>query len=329
MKKLNEFENKWSELFEVKHSLFVNSGPSANLLMLYSLIDEGILKKSDMVIVPASSTVDELFPVINLGLEPLLCDCNLKDLSVDLEFLEFIMEKNSPKVLLLNNVLGLVPDMDAIVYLCQKYNVILLESMGTNIGSKYKNQMLGSFGVISSFSLNTFSKNGGGFLCTDNSDLFNSLKKYRTYGFDFSPSNDQIKLGLSKFDSIVNQFDKLSKNFWFYEMKTENNEWRIEHDFEGPPNKVFVSNGGYPILSLKKENIIKELKKKKIKVKPILDLPLGEHPFYIKHTFQETNLPNISKVCNDGFCLENNQKVGENYIKSTTNIVNKELGKDA
>ena len=77
-----EFENKWSEFLGCKYSVFVNSGSSANLIILQSLLETGKLKKGDKVIVPSVSWATDVAPLVQLGLEPVLCDCNLTNLSV-------------------------------------------------------------------------------------------------------------------------------------------------------------------------------------------------------------------------------------------------------
>ena len=76
------FEQDWAQFIGTKHSVFVNSGSSANLLMLYGLMEKKSLKKGDVVVVPAVSWATDLAPVVQLGLEPVLCDCNLEDLSI-------------------------------------------------------------------------------------------------------------------------------------------------------------------------------------------------------------------------------------------------------
>ena len=112
-----EYEEKWSSMLGCKHSLFLNSGSSANLLMLYSLIILERLCPGDKVVVPAVSWSTDLAPVVQLGLEPVLCDCNISDLSIDIDSFEAIIKDEKPKVLILVSVLGLVPDMDRIVRL--------------------------------------------------------------------------------------------------------------------------------------------------------------------------------------------------------------------
>lgn len=84
----DEFEDKWSRWLGVKHSTFVNSGSSANFLMFDSLINLDMLR-SQSIIVPAVSWVTTVSPVIQLGLNPLLCDCDQDDLGLNLNHFEF------------------------------------------------------------------------------------------------------------------------------------------------------------------------------------------------------------------------------------------------
>ena len=122
-----EFERLWSEFMGVKYSVFVNSGSSANLLMVYALIESGILKLGDSIIIPSLSWSTSLAPAIQFGLSPILCDCNKEDLSVDLDHLTKIIEEQKPKCLMVVPILGLVPQMDKIMDICKKNNVVLIE----------------------------------------------------------------------------------------------------------------------------------------------------------------------------------------------------------
>ena len=82
-----EFEEKFSNFIGSKYSIFVNSGSSANLLMIYSLIQSKRLRNSK-VIAPAVSWVTTISPLMQLGLETHLCDCNLENLGLDINHLE-------------------------------------------------------------------------------------------------------------------------------------------------------------------------------------------------------------------------------------------------
>ena len=117
-----KLERKYADWLGTEYAVFCNSGSSANLLMLSAIIEK---YKSKKVVVPSVAWATDLAPVMQLGLKPLLCDCNMDDLSVDLNHLEEIFKTESPDALLLVSVLGLVPDMSDIVRLCEEYDVLL------------------------------------------------------------------------------------------------------------------------------------------------------------------------------------------------------------
>ena len=181
--KLEETFTKW---IGTKYSIFVNSGSSANLLMLYAL---KYLKGNNLkVAVPSLCWATDLSLIMQLDMTPILVDCNLNDLSVDVKHLETIfISENKPDILLLVAVLGLSPNMDIIKKLCDEYNVILLEDVCESQGTMFNNQKLGSFGLMSSFSTyfgHTMSTIEGGFITTNDKSLYDILIQLRSHGWD-------------------------------------------------------------------------------------------------------------------------------------------------
>ena len=87
-----ELEEKYSNWLGRKYSVFCNSGSSANLLML-SALQQGKYLKNNKVVVPSVAWATDLAPVMQLGLEPILCDSNKRDLSADLTHLEKIFKE--------------------------------------------------------------------------------------------------------------------------------------------------------------------------------------------------------------------------------------------
>ena len=191
-----DLEQKWSNWLGVEHSIFCNSGSSANLLMLWALVEAGRITRDAKIVVPSVAWATDLSPVIQLGMTPILCDSNLQDLSVDLEHLENIFKESNPDVLLLVSVLGLVPDMKAVLKLCNKYGVILLEDTCESMGSKYAHKKLGSYGLMSSFSTyfgHHISTIEGGFVSTNDEELYEVLKSIRSHGWDRDASSEYSK----------------------------------------------------------------------------------------------------------------------------------------
>ena len=136
-----QVEDKWAKWVGTRYSVFCNSGSSANLLMLHALLESAAIEPGDKVVVPALAWATDLSPVMQLGLEPIICDINLNDLSVHLGHLEEIFINENPKVLILVSVLGLVPEMDKLVDLCDKYGVILLEDTCSIVTGKQINHL--------------------------------------------------------------------------------------------------------------------------------------------------------------------------------------------
>jgi CDP-6-deoxy-D-xylo-4-hexulose-3-dehydrase len=189
-----KFQNDFSNfLGEDLRSCFINSGSSAILLSLLALKIKNNIKK---VVVPSVSWATDLSSPMVLGLETILCDCNLQDLSLDLDKLEKIFEEESPEVCILVSVLGLVPDMERIMSLCKKYNVILLEDVCESLGSKYKGDYLGTFGLMSFFSFyygHHISTIEGGMITTEDKNMHDILVSIRNHGWDRDWSEDLKK----------------------------------------------------------------------------------------------------------------------------------------
>jgi CDP-6-deoxy-D-xylo-4-hexulose-3-dehydrase len=347
-----EFENKWSDLLGCNHSVFVNSGSSANLLMLYSLIESGKIARGDKVIVPAVSWATDLAPVHQLALTPILCDCNLQDLSVDLNFLEDLMVKNKPKVLMLVSVLGLVPEMDKVTELCDKHGVILLEDTCESIGSSYKGKNLGTFGLMSSFSTyfgHHFSTIEGGLVCTDDNDTCNMLKSLRSHGWDRDTDEGYRKklrtdyfvsddfdslykfytMGFNLRSTDLNAFVGINQLDRFHEVtETRNNNYNLYHELitcsDWKPHKSsqerFVSNFAYPMISRNRHKIVDKLIANNVETRPLICGSLGKQPFWTKN-YGVQHLPNADIVSDCGFYLPNNADITEEEIRFICSLV--------
>jgi len=350
-----ELEKKWSKWLGRKYSVFCNSGSSANLLMLSALQQGGYIK-NNKVVVPSVAWATDLAPVIQLGLEPILCDSNIQDLSADLEHLEKIFKEQSPSVLMFVSVLGLVPDMDKVVELCKKYDVILLEDTCESMGCKYKQVKLGTFGKMSSFSTffgHHISTIEGGFVSTDDKDLYDILVSIRAHGWDRDLDTEkQIELqqdwDVSTFNALytfyyqgfnvratdlqayigLTQIDKLDAwgvrreyNYLTYQELVKNNYWK--------PNKQlndFTSNFAYPVIHPNRDEIVKELERNNIEVRPMICGSMGTQPFYVKE-YGKLKLPNVSIIDKYGFYIPNHPKLTQSEIKLIISIVNEGVSK--
>ena len=109
-----KLEKKWANKIGTKYSVFVNSGSSSILLTLAALKELERLG-NNKIIVPSLSWATDVSSPMLLGLDPIMCDCNLEDLSCDLDYLEKLFQEHNPGALILVSPLGLVPKMESVL----------------------------------------------------------------------------------------------------------------------------------------------------------------------------------------------------------------------
>jgi len=346
-----ELEEKWSNWLGRKYSVFCNSGSSANLLMLSALKESGYMD-NNKVVVPSVAWATDLAPVLQLGFEPILVDANMDDLSVDLEHLEKIFKEENPSALMFVSVLGLVPDMDRLFELCRKYDVALLEDTCESMGCEYKGKKLGTFGMMSTFSTyfgHHISTIEGGFISTDDFQLYELLLSLRSHGWDRDLNKDtqeklQKEWNVSEFDAMytfyypgynlrstdlqayigLGQIDKLNvwgmkraANFEVYQREIKNDYWKVK-----PQKKSFISNFAYPVIHPNRDKIVKELQTNNIEVRPMICGSMGTQPFYVKK-YGRLELPNVSIIDKYGFYIPNHPYLTIEELELIIDIVNR------
>lgn len=343
-----EFEKKWSEKIGVSKTTFVNSGSSAILLAIAALKESGKLK-NNKIIVPALSWLTDVSSPIQLGMDVILCDCNLHDLSIDLNHLKKLIKEEDPSSLILVSVLGLVPNMDEIVDLCNENDIVLIEDVCESMGSKFKDKYLGTFGSVSLFSLyygHHLSTIEGGLICTNDEELndiivsmrshgwdrdwskekqkeyrekynideFNSLYTFYYPGFNFRSTDLQAYIGLSQVDKLDKFSINRNNNFKLYNKNISINELTIKNNEDN-----FISNFAYPIVSKNREQIVNRLIQNNIEVRPLIAGSMARKPFWKGRV---DNLPNCDIINSYGFYIPNHQDLSEEDILNICKIIN-------
>lgn len=343
-----EFEEKWSNKIGVKSTTYVNSGSSAILLAIAALKESGKLK-NNKIVVPALSWLTDVSSPMQLGMDVILCDCNLEDLSIDIEHLNKIIKEEDPGCLILVSVLGLVPNMDRILEICKNNDIRLIEDVCESMGSKYKNKYLGSFGDVSVFSLyygHHLSTIEGGFVCTNDIELSDIIISMRSHGWDRDWSKEKQKEfrekhNINEFNALytfyypgfnlrstdlqayigITQIDKLDKfsinrerNFKTYNKNIKNNKLSIIQS-----DDFFISNFAYPVVSHDRDKIVEKLIEANIEVRPLIAGSMANKPFW---KGRKDNLPNCDIIDKFGLYIPNHQDLKEEDIELISNIIN-------
>jgi CDP-6-deoxy-D-xylo-4-hexulose-3-dehydrase len=341
-----QLEEKWAKKIKTKYSVFVNSGSSAIFLTLAALKESKRLKNLKIIIPSLSWATDVSSPMI-LGYDVTLCDCNLTDLSCDLNHLESLFKKHDPAVFILVSVLGLVPDMIKIKGLCEKYDVILLEDVCESMGSKYQDKYLGSFGSASFFSTyfgHHISTIEGGFINTNEEWLYHLLLMMRSHGWDrdlpqekrtelrqkyectefdalynfYVPgfnlrSTDlQAFIGIQAIDKLDNYSDIRNRNFKLYKELLINNELKL---FIGEED--YISSLAMPFVNKEKYKIIELLKENNVEIRPLIAGNMAKKPMWKNGT---EGIINCEIIDQHGFYLPNHQDLTQDEVRFICSI---------
>jgi CDP-6-deoxy-D-xylo-4-hexulose-3-dehydrase len=347
-----EFERQLAEWFGTEYAVFVNSGSSANLLMLYALKMSGMMK-NQKVVVPSLCWATDLAPVMQLGMEPILVDCNLENLSVDLNHLEGLFKEHQPSTLLLVSVLGLSPDMDALIDLCEKYDVHLLEDNCESQGAKYKGTKLGNFGLMASCSTyfgHIMSTIEGGMVTTNSEYMYELLLQLRSHGwsrdlsdntkqalrqkynvdefsemytfylpgFNLRSTDLQAFLGLEQLKKVDDMIEKRSQNFHIYKELLSDKIW-----FPTETGGSYTANFAIPVILTsidKKEKLIKLLVDNDIECRPLISGSMGKQPFYTR-LYGEVELPNCTIVDERGIYVPNHPDLTREQIEFICELI--------
>ena len=341
-KETHNFEKNFNAKIKSNYSLMVNSGSSANLLALQCLINpyrKKKLLKNDEILIPTLCWSTSLWPIIQSNLKPIFVDINKETLNIDEDKLEKKISKKT-KAILLVHVLGNTCNMDQIMRIKRKYNLILIEDTCESLGTKYKNKYLGTFGEFSSFSFyssHQISSGEGGMVCCKNKNDYNIIKSLRSHGWSRGTSYENLIYKKNKsldkkfifFNSGYNlrpteisaaignsQFKKLEKLIKIRTINRKkiissilkNSKLRNKIGFFEANKNVKPSWFGIPIKILKKNinknKIIKKLEKNGIETRPIISGNFAKQPAAIKYGLAKNQkFPNTDSVYNKSFFI--------------------------
>jgi CDP-6-deoxy-D-xylo-4-hexulose-3-dehydrase len=184
---VKQFEENFSEFLNSKYCVMTSSGSTANLLATAALFytKNPKLKRGDEVIVPAVSWSTTYFPLQQYGLKLKFVDIDLETLNYDLEALSTAIS-DSTKMIMVVNLLGNPNEFDLINEMVKDKDIVLIEDNCESMGAEYKGKQAGTFGLMGTFS--TFFSHHmatmeGGFVSTDDEELYHVLLSLRAHGW--------------------------------------------------------------------------------------------------------------------------------------------------
>ncbi len=343
-----KFEHDFAEYQGRKYCTMFNSGSSANLALIQVFINPGKIKPGDSVGFSAVTWATNVMPLITMNLKPIPVDIEVETLNLSSKKVIEAYKKHKFKCLFITNLLGFSGDIDEIRKFCKKNKIILIEDNCESLGTEYKGEKLGNFGLASTFSFyvgHHMSTIEGGMVCTDDNEIDTMLRIVRSHGWDrhlfpfeqqklrekfkvdefygkytfydigynLRPTEIQGFLGLDQLQYLNTIVSRREKNYKNLEKIYSNHDFtKIE-----TKNLTKISNFAFPLIcktKLIRDRYIKKANKAGIEVRPIVAGSINNQAFFIKHVSQKFSLANAEIVHNLGFYFGNNPNTTKKEI---------------
>jgi len=183
---VHRFQNIFAKTFNVKHAHMVNSGSSANLVMIAALKKHLKWNDGDEIIVSPVGFPTTIAPLVQNGLKPVFVDIEMNTLNFDIDKIsEKITDRT--KAIFVSPVLGNPPDMDALLAICVPDNIILVgdncDSLGTKWNGRYLNEYYYAWST-SFYPAHHITTGEGGMVCCNDDDLIKTARSISWWGRD-------------------------------------------------------------------------------------------------------------------------------------------------
>ncbi|MED1536659.1 DegT/DnrJ/EryC1/StrS family aminotransferase [Bacillus pseudomycoides] len=196
---VDAFESELSSHVGVLDAAAVSSGTSAIHLAL-RLLD---VRDGDTVFCSSLTFIASANPILYLGAKPVFIDSELETWNMSPQALERALRDANekgilPKAVIVVNLYGQSAKMDEILYLCDTYNVPVVEDAAESLGSSYKGKASGTFGKFGVYSFNgnkIITTSGGGMLVSNDVEALRKARFLATQARDPAPHYQHSEVG--------------------------------------------------------------------------------------------------------------------------------------
>jgi len=325
-----EFEEKFAKYVASEYAVSVQSGTAAIHLSLHEL-GIGI---GDEVIVPVITFIATVNPVMYVGATPVFVDVDPITWNIDPGQVEKAITPRT-KAIMPVHLYGNPCEIDALVEISERYGIPLIEDATESLGATYKNQMVGTFGVMNSFSFNgnkVITTGGGGMVVTNDKNKAAHLKFlvnqardvsrgyfHTEIGFNYRMTNLEASLGLAQLERLPEFLEKKRKyNMIYKSVFEENPSVSIQKEYPGAAsswwlNSVVIDDNPQRDIS----TIQQELKVKGIPTRRVF-CPITDFPPY--ELYKTQDYPVARKIYTNGLNLPSSTLNSEESIIQVANM---------
>ncbi len=195
------FERELAALVGTGHAAAVSSGTAAIHLALILL---GV-KPGDTVFCSSLTFVGSANPMLYCGAKPVFIDSepdtwNMSPAALERALAWAKAEGRLPKAVVIVNLYGQSADMNALLPICERHGVPVLEDAAESLGASYQGRPSGTFGSVGIFSFNgnkIITTSGGGMLVSEDAGLMAHARKLATQAREPAPHYEHVEIGFN------------------------------------------------------------------------------------------------------------------------------------
>ena len=309
---VEKFEKMTAEFAGAKYAVATSSGTTA----LHTCLILNNIESGDYVIAPNVTFVASINSVKYTNADPILIDVDEQTWQMDLNLLEKFLSEQTEikngnsfykkdgrkiKAIMPVHVLGNMCDMDRLLEIAKKYNLIVIEDATEALGSYYKNRHAGTFGLMGTFSYNgnkIITTGGGGMIVTDDESLAKKAKHLTTQaksdpfeymhdeiGYNYRLVNTAAAMGVGQMELLPGFLKRKREIISFYKKELmgvgDISFQKIDTDVN--PNWWLPT-----IMTEKQKQVLKILNDNKMQSRPFW-VPMNKLPMYKNNLYYTDN----------------------------------------
>ena len=328
---VNQFENELAAMVGVKSAAALSSGTAA----IHLALKAAGVGAGDIVFCQSLTFAATANPIIYQNAIPVFIDSDFETWNMSPKALEEAFEKYpNAKAVIVVHLYGLSADMDKIVEICKKHNVVLIEDAAESLGTLYKGKHTGTLGDYGIFSFNgnkIITTSGGGMIVSDNEERIakdrfwatQSRDQARHYqhseiGFNYRMSNVVAGIGRGQLKVLDQRVKRKREIFEFYKRELgalEGIEMMPVNEWNEPNywlSCITLSGAVRPL------DVMVALEKENVESRPIWK-PMHIQPFFEGYDFMGKGI--AESIFESGVCLPSDTKMTENDLHKIVTII--------
>lgn len=349
--KVKEFEDKFADYIGTEHAIATNSGTAA----LHITQAAAGIGPGDEVIVPALTFFSTVTSVIHNNAIPIFADIDPEIYCLDPEDMEKkITEKT--KAVIPVHLYGHPAEMDQIMEIAQKHNLLVIEDAAQAHGAEYKGRKVGSIGDVgcwSFYATKNMTTGEGGMITTDDPNVAEKARLIRSHGmtsrddhailgYNYRMNEIAAAIGLVQLSKLDRLNEIRTRNSMYLLKKLESVDWLktakvnpyVKHAFFWCPVRVNEEK-----LGMKTKDLVATFREKGVEVRHRYVAPLYRQPMLLnqkaypkkcpfscpiygkKIDYSRFNCPNTQEIAGKMMGLPNHPKLSKDELDTIVSVI--------